>query len=102
MTAQLNSPERLAHFFREVLQEVGRRMRLVESLDCRADRLGSIFSYFRRNPDEAFLYGRTADHPADQEPSQNVPMRTATAMGMSRVVTGGESADAARNGSQGG
>lgn len=71
VTAQLNSPERLAHFFGQVLQEVGPRMRLVESLDYRADRLGSIFSYFRRNPDEALLYGRTADHPADQEAIAN-------------------------------
>lgn len=71
MTAQLNSPERLAHFFGQVLQEVGQRMRLVESLDYRADRLGSIFSYFRRNPDEALLYGRTPDHPANQEAIAN-------------------------------
>ena len=71
VTAQLNSPERLAHFFGQVLQEVGQRIRLVESLDYRADRLGSIFSYFRRNPDEALLYGRTADHPADQEAIAN-------------------------------
>lgn len=71
VTAQLNSPERLAHFFGQVLQEVGQRMRLVESLDYRADRLGSIFSYFRRNPEEAVLYGRTADHPADQEAIAN-------------------------------
>jgi putative chitinase len=71
MTAQSNSPERLAHFFGQVLQEVGQRMRLVESLDYRADRLGSIFSYFRRNPDEALLYGRTPDHPADQEAIAN-------------------------------
>jgi len=71
VTAQLNSPERLAHFFGRVLQEVVQRMRLVESLDYRADRLGSIFSYFRRNPDEALLYGRTAGHPADQEAIAN-------------------------------
>ncbi|PKP74493.1 MAG: hypothetical protein CVT84_08015 [Alphaproteobacteria bacterium HGW-Alphaproteobacteria-6] len=71
VTAQLNSPERLAHFFGQVLQEVGQRMRLVESLDYRADRLGAIFSYFRRNPDEALLYGRTADQPADQEAIAN-------------------------------
>ncbi len=71
VTAQLNSPERLAHFFGQVLQEVGQRMRLVESLDYRADRLGSIFSYFRRNPEDALLYGRTADHPADQEAIAN-------------------------------
>uniref|UniRef100_UPI0035AFAB55 hypothetical protein n=1 Tax=Paenirhodobacter enshiensis TaxID=1105367 RepID=UPI0035AFAB55 len=67
----MNSPERLAHFFGQVLQEVGQRVRLVESLDYRADRLGSIFSYFRRNPDEALLYVRTADHPADQEAIAN-------------------------------
>jgi predicted chitinase len=71
VTAQLTNPERLAHFFGQVLQEVGQSMRLVESLDYRADRLGSIFSYFRRNPDEALLYGRTADHPADQEAIAN-------------------------------
>lgn len=71
VTAQLNSPERLAHFFGQALQEVGQRMRLVESLDYRADRLGLIYSYFRRNPDEALLYGRTADHPADQEAIAN-------------------------------
>lgn len=71
VTAELNSPDRLAHFFGQVLQEVGQRMRLVESLDYRADRLGSIFSYFRHNPEEALLYGRTADHPADQEAIAN-------------------------------
>jgi len=71
VTAELNGPERLAHFFGQVLQEVGQRMRLVESLDYRADRLGSIFSYFRRNPEEALLYGRTAEHPADQEAIAN-------------------------------
>lgn len=71
VTARLNSPDRLAHFFGQVLQEVGQRMRLVESLDYRADRLGSIFRYFRRNPEEALLYGRTADRPADQEAIAN-------------------------------
>lgn len=71
VTAELNSPERLTHFFGQVLQEVGQRMRLVESLDYRADRLESIFSYFRRNPEEALLCGRTADHPADQEAIAN-------------------------------
>lgn len=71
VTAQLTNPERLAHFFGQVLQEVGQSMRLVESLDYRVDRLGSIFSYFRRNPDEALLYGRTADHRADQEAIAN-------------------------------
>lgn len=69
VTAQLTNPERLAHFFGLVLQEVGRSMRLVESLDYRADRLGSVFSYFRRNPDESIALrancrpsGRSGSH----------------------------------------
>lgn len=71
VTARLDSPDRLAHFFGQVQQEVGQRLRLVESLDYGADRLGSIFRYFRRNPDEALRFGRTADHPADQEAIAN-------------------------------
>ena len=46
-------------------------MRLVESLDYRANRLAAIFSYFQRNPADALLYGRTADQPADQEAIAN-------------------------------
>lgn len=71
VTARLNSPDRLAHFFGQVQQEVGPRLRLVESLDYGAARLGSIFRYFRRNPDEALRFGRTDDHPADQEAIAN-------------------------------
>ena len=71
VTAILNSPDRLAHFFGQVQQEVGPRLRLVESLDYPPDRLGVPFRYFRRNPDEALRFGRTADHPADQEAIAN-------------------------------
>lgn len=71
VAARLDSPNRLAHFFGQVQREVGLGLRLVESLDYRADRLGSIFRYFRRNPDEALLFGRTSDHPADQEAIAN-------------------------------
>jgi predicted chitinase len=71
VAARLDSPTRLAHFFGQVQQEVGLGLRLVESLDYRADRLGSIFRYFSRNPDEALLFGRTTDHPADQEAIAN-------------------------------
>ena len=67
VTARLDSPDRLTHFFGQVLQEVGQGLRLAESLDYRADRLARIFSYFRRNPEDALLYGRTADQTADQE-----------------------------------
>lgn len=71
VAARLDSPNRLAHFFGQVQQEVGLGLSLVESLDYRADRLGSIFRYFRRNPDEALMFGRTTDHPADQEAIAN-------------------------------
>ena len=71
VVARLDSLYRLAHFFGQVQQEVGQELRLVESFDYRADRLAPIFSYFRRNPDDALLYGRTADHPADQEAIAN-------------------------------
>lgn len=71
VTARLDSPDRLAHFFGQVQQEVGPRLRLVESLDYPPDRLGVPFRYFRLNPDEALRFGRTADHPADQEAIAN-------------------------------
>lgn len=71
VTAPLDSPDRLSHFFGQVLQEVGQGLRLVESLDYRADRLAAILSYFRRNPEDALLYGRTVDQPADQEEIAN-------------------------------
>ncbi|MGB7270402.1 MAG: phage minor head protein [Albidovulum sp.] len=71
VTARLDSPDRLIHFYGQVLQEVGQGLRLVESLDHRADRLAPIFSYFRRNPEDALLYGRTADQAADQEAIAN-------------------------------
>ena len=71
VTAQLDSPDRLAHFFGQVQQEVGPSLRLVESLDYPPDRLGVPFRYFRRNPDEALRFGRTDEHRADQEAIAN-------------------------------
>lgn len=71
VTASLDSPDRLTHFLGQVLQEVGQGLRLVESLDYRADRLAPVLSYFRRNPEDSLLYGRTADQPADQESIAN-------------------------------
>lgn len=71
VTGQLNSPERLAHFFGQVRQEVGPAVRMEENLNYRADVLPGLFSYFSRHPDEAVLYGRTEEHPADQEANAN-------------------------------
>lgn len=71
VTARLDSPDRLAHFFGQVQQEVGPRLRLEESLDYPPDKLGVTFRYFRRHPDEALRFGRTDEHPADQEAIAN-------------------------------
>jgi len=71
VTGKLNSPERLAHFFGQVRQEVGASVRLEENLNYRATILPRIFSYFRFNPAEAQTYGQTSDHPADQEAIAN-------------------------------
>jgi predicted chitinase len=71
VAARLDSPNRLAHFFGQVQQEVGLGLRLVESLDYPPDRLGVPFRYFRRHPDEALRFGRTDEHPADQEAIAN-------------------------------
>lgn len=42
-----------------------------ENLNYRATVLPRLFSYFRRNPPEAQRYGRTPDHPANQEAIAN-------------------------------
>ncbi len=42
-----------------------------ESLNYPPDRLRLKFSYFQAHADESELYGRTADHPADQEAIAN-------------------------------
>ena len=78
---------RKAHFFGQVLTEVGSSVRTrSENLNYSAENLfrphnelnarGEVvrrrgpFRYFRNNP-EAYTYGRTADHPADQEAIAN-------------------------------
>jgi predicted chitinase len=61
----LDSRERLIHFLAQMRQEAGGRARLVEDLDYDPSGLRGQFSYFRDNPDQAELYGRTDDHPAD-------------------------------------
>ena len=70
-TGKLDNPERLAHFFGQVRQEVGDKAQLVEGFDYPADRLGPVFAYFRRNPALAQRFGRTADHPADRQAIAN-------------------------------
>ncbi|MEL1266101.1 hypothetical protein, partial [Pseudoxanthomonas putridarboris] len=68
---KLDTPLRLSHFFSQVREEAGAKARTVESLNYSPQVLKDTFSYFRRNPSEADLYGRTSDHPADQEAIAN-------------------------------
>lgn len=69
----LDTPERLAHFFAQVRQETGPGLSLRESMNYKVDALKSTFSYFRNNPEEAERYGRIEDanrrviQAADQE-----------------------------------
>jgi len=63
---------RKSHFFAQILQEVGASIQSkAESLNYKDTALKDHFSYFRRNPAEATLYGRNADHPADQQAIAN-------------------------------
>ncbi|QYK40992.1 MAG: glycoside hydrolase family 19 protein [Paracoccaceae bacterium] len=68
----LSNPKRRAHFFGQVLQEVGARGTLSENLNYTPEALIATFKYFRDNPDDATKYGRTADHPADPEAIANL------------------------------
>ncbi|MBB5020616.1 putative chitinase, partial [Chitinivorax tropicus] len=68
---KLNTPLRISHFFAQVLQEVGRNCRVVEIFDYPPAGLINTFGYFSKNKKEAEMYGRTADHPADQEAIAN-------------------------------
>lgn len=73
---ELNTCQRQAHFFAQVREESGPafRVREGESLNYRAEVLYSRtegpFRYFWGNQ-ESFTYGRTADHPANQEAIAN-------------------------------
>lgn len=65
VSGQLDTRERLIHFFAQMRQEAGPRARLEEDFDYNPRGLRATYSYFRENPDQAELYGRTEDHPAD-------------------------------------
>lgn len=73
----LDTPERLSHFFAQVREETGPNLRLRESMNYTAAALKATFSYFADNPDEADKYGRLEDangkvtQTADQEAIAN-------------------------------
>lgn len=67
----LNTPERLSHFFAQVRVETGPSLRLRESMNYDAAGLKKTFSYFRNHPEEAERYGRKPGQAADQEAIAN-------------------------------
>lgn len=57
---------RKSHFFAQILQEVGPSIKSrTEDLHYREEVLKKKFSYFKKHPEEATLYGKNKDHPAD-------------------------------------
>ncbi|WP_123771088.1 hypothetical protein [Vulcaniibacterium tengchongense] len=68
---KLDVPLRLSHFFAQTREEAGANARTIENLDYSPEGLKATFEYFRNHPAEAELYGRTSEHPADQEAIAN-------------------------------
>jgi putative chitinase len=69
---EIDSCLRKAHFFAQVLAEVGPSGSIrAENLNYAPIRLIDTFGYFQRNREEAQQLGRTLDHPADQEAIAN-------------------------------
>lgn len=66
VSGSLDSRERLIHLFSQMRMEAGDNARLEENLNYNPRGLRNTFSYFRNNSDDAELYGRTDEHPADQ------------------------------------
>ncbi|MDR6503410.1 putative chitinase [Burkholderia ambifaria] len=70
---KLDNVSRREHFFAQVKQETGSALLLHdESLNYAAEALTTgTFSYFSKHPEEAREYGRTKDHPANEEAIAN-------------------------------
>jgi predicted chitinase len=73
---KLDTPLRLSHFFAQSREEAGSFAKFIESLDYAVgsvvDRTGLMqWLYFRNHQNEAVQYGRTNQHPANQEAIAN-------------------------------
>ncbi len=69
---EINTPLRVGHFFAQIKAEVGPHIDYkTENLNYSASRLQQVFGYFKHHPQEAYLYGRTKDHGANQEAIAN-------------------------------
>ncbi|WP_226863522.1 glycoside hydrolase family 19 protein [Enterobacter ludwigii] len=67
----LNTEVRLYHFMAQVYQETGATFMIDEDLNYAATALPGLFSYYRRDPDEQQIDGRTGAHRANQEAIAN-------------------------------
>ncbi|AKT38417.1 glycoside hydrolase family 19 protein [Chondromyces crocatus] len=86
---EINTCLRKAHFFAQVMKEVGPKIRLVESLDYTPAALKSTFSYYRNNPDMADLHGRVPpDQAADQEAIGNHAYGSNSQLGNDSIESG--------------
>ncbi|WP_246793373.1 hypothetical protein [Burkholderia perseverans] len=69
---KLDKPLRRCHLFAQIQQEVGATLSVpIEGMNYASTALKQLFSYFIHNPQEAELYGRTHDHPANQQAIAN-------------------------------
>ena len=71
ITLDLDTGSKLAHFFGQMYQEVGRNMVMMENMNYTSQALKSIFKYYRINPSKADMHGRTHAHSANQEQIAN-------------------------------
>lgn len=71
ISSMIDTKRKLAHFLAQVKQEVGVTMRLEENLNYTPQDLKDNFSYFKKHPKEADLYGRIPKHRANQEAIAN-------------------------------
>lgn len=70
---KLDKPLRREHFFAQIRREAGPSLAVHdgESLNYPSDRLRQKFSYFQRHTDESESYGRTSQHPANEQAIAN-------------------------------
>lgn len=66
------NPNRASLFLGQIHVESGGFSTVVESLNYKASALTSLFGRHRITPEQAQQYGRTADHPANQEMLGNI------------------------------
>jgi putative chitinase len=68
---QLDTLVKLCHFIGQVKEEVGYNFNDVENMNYSVEGLKNTFRYYRDNPSQAWLHGRTVGHKAKQETIAN-------------------------------